>query len=181
MNWREFYENRINQKYKNHIRKKYKDTFDILRNSGSKTFGHFGGGLGNASRILLEDIKDSKHIILDIDVNMLELSNKNLEETRKYNFQVLKHDIRDLFRGIKLDLIHSHGVLEHFQDEEIQEIIKKQLKICNKLVHYVPSYKYEIPSFGDERLLTSKNWYDICKPDKIIESNDGFDITLIWG
>lgn len=75
---------------------------------------------------------------------------------------------------------HSHGVLEHFNDVEIRDIIKLQREQYETLIHYVPSYLYRTPSFGDERLMTPENWQEICQPDEIIEFNGGYDLILKW-
>jgi hypothetical protein len=79
------------------------------------------------------------------------------------------------------DVIHSHGLLEHFSDEDIRKIIKAS---CNDgarvIVHYVPSDRYEQPSFGDERLMSAGQWHEIVAPHNIIEFNDGYDLALVW-
>ena len=44
----------------------------------------------------------------------------------------------------------------------------------------MPSAKYEVPSRGNERLMTVGEWREICSPDHVIEFNDGHDIILIF-
>jgi hypothetical protein len=41
-------------------------------------------------------------------------------------------------------------------------------------VHYVPGL-YPAPTFGDERLMSVAEWWDICNPSQIITFNDGLD------
>ena len=180
-NWVEFYKARMNKSYRNHLRTRYKDTFDYIKSLGGETFGQFGCGMGNASRFLAEDLTNTKHLLIDICKGMLGLANENmLDSSPNHKYDTILGDIKKQLKTTKLDVIHSHGVLEHFSDDDIRKVIANQKELCDNLVHYVPSYKYLEPSFGDERLLKPQDWHDICKPDEIIESNDGYDLTLIW-
>lgn len=180
MSWIKFYENRLNEKYRTHIRNRYKDTFNYIKSRKAEKFGQFGCGMGNATRILIEDLGlNTRHICIDNSKPMIDITKRNLSQIIG-NYELILGDIRDAWKGEKLDLIHSHGVLEHFSNSDIKRIINNQLEVCTNLVHYVPGHKYEKPTFGDERLMRPETWHEICKPTKIIESNNGFDLTLVW-
>ena len=45
-------------------------------------------------------------------------------------------------------------------------------------IHYVPLDKYEVPSYGDERLLPYEFWLDMLKPKEWALFNDGHDLTF---
>lgn len=80
----------------------------------------------------------------------------------------------------KWDTIHSHGVLEHFDQEDVKTIIKNQLAAAEVLVHYVPGNKHKTPSFGDERLLSLDEWKKMVRPTHAFAFNDDHDYVLIW-
>lgn len=180
--WAQFYSNRLNKRYLDHITKKYGHFIDVIKTTVTDTqaqhIAEFGCGIGTISKLLINDNVGLKHYLIDNSREMLNLTHQNLTNLE---FEMYLHNILKPFEFVdKLDLIHSHGVLEHFEDEQIRTIIKHQKEIAKTLIHYVPSYKYEKPSFGDERLLTIDKWAEICQPDKVVEFNDGYDLILIW-
>ena len=178
--WKEIYSDRLNDRYRNHISSKYSKFIEMIQDSSSK-FAEFGCGAGFISRAILSNNPDSKNVCLDICQDMLDLTKQNLNGFD--NFICLQHDILEPFNQLDLKdyTIHSHGVLEHFNDQEIKTIISNQKQTSNKRsFHYVPGHKYQKPSRGDERLLTKDQWFDICQPNEIIEFNDGYDYILVF-
>jgi hypothetical protein len=75
-------------------------------------------------------------------------------------------------------VVHSHGMLEHFDDHTIRDVIRAHSH-ARVQVHYVPGL-YDEPTFGDERLMPAESWMDICAPNQIIKFNDGLDYALIF-
>lgn len=59
---------------------------------------------------------------------------------------------------IGTDLVITHGVLEHFEDDTIISILNRYVLNNVNSVHYVPLIGHSAPSFGDERLLTYHHW-----------------------
>jgi hypothetical protein len=74
--------------------------------------------------------------------------------------------------------IFSHGVLEHFKDEQIKYIIRRQKQEAQRVIHYVPTNKYVKQSFGDERLMSAKEWIKRFSPTNFKTFNSGFDLIL---
>lgn len=182
--WYNYYKNRQNDRYRKHIETKYADFIDYIINSipnKGKEPIHLheaGCGAGNVSLAVYKKLrKDAMnfHITMsDKCKDMLELAHENLEVSYKAVLDVTYDKLPEA------DVVFSHGVLEHFDDETIVKIISNQLFTADKVIHYVPSNKYEKPSFGDERLLTVEQWQEICNPTSIIEFNDGLDLILTW-
>lgn len=183
--WALFYQEKLNSiSYPQNFLNKYSDFIMVLLNSIDNNHYNeiveLGCGICNITRSLI-DMRPQKHYTaIDNDIDMLKLSIKNIQSSRSFPeyLNIVYGDI--LFNEVTGDLAHSHGVLEHFNDVDIRQIIKNQLFNFKELIHYVPSAKYETPSFGDERLLTPKQWKDICNPDEILEFNDGYDLILKW-
>lgn len=182
--WYKFYQDRQNIIYKKHIETRYEEFIHYLINAlpdkGKKPVHIHEAGCGAANLSLalykqLKDIEINFHISMsDKCKDMLELAHENVPEAYKALIDMTKDTLP------KADIIFSHGVLEHFNDEQIARIVANQLDSTDKVVHYVPSAKYKKPSFGDERLLTPEEWQEICNPTSIIEFNGGYDLILVW-
>ena len=76
-------------------------------------------------------------------------------------------------------MVVTHGVLEHFSDDDIMKIISTYDN-DNVLfqAHYVPTDRYKSPSFGDERLLAPEAWNALIKPDYYILDNNECDLYM---
>ena len=118
----------------------------------------------------------ARFMVSDFDCAMMFLARMNL---RPLPVKLSFHDIRQPIMD-PVDIIHSHGVLEHFNKNEICTIIKAQLKRTTYLAHYVPSNKYITKSFGDELLMSKEAWQYLVHPSKIVEFNEGKDLVLLW-
>lgn len=182
--WYKFYLKRQNLIYKKHIETRYEDFINHILNScpdkGKKPIHihEAGCGAANVSLALWKRLKAQGinfHISMsDKCPDMLELAHENLGEGYKALIDMTKDNLPTA------DVIFSHGVLEHFDNENIVKIVSNQLKASKKVLHYVPSSKYKKPSFGDERLMSVQDWQNICNPTSIIEFNDGYDLILVW-
>lgn len=138
-------------------------------------------GLKNSS-----DTKEvSKVILSDINTSMLKLCYKNTNPifSGSYLGQVpffyTKENICEPKFFESRTLVVTHGVLEHFSDENIIKIISTY-NDDNVLfqAHYVPTDKYEKQSFGDERLLPVETWITLVNPDYYILDNEGTDLYM---
>ena len=87
----------------------------------------------------------------------------------------IRLDIKNLKRlNRKFDVSFSHGVLEHYSDKKIIELINTQLCISIFVVVSVPSnfFKPNQAIKGDERFLSKKYWINLISKTngKLIES-----------
>ena len=113
MTWANFYKNRLNKEYFSYIQKHYKPFIEEIGkhlNSNSKVL-EIGCGIGSITKALIRKY-DGCFNISDKDIQMLELSKLNT------GIQGFAHNILNNMES-KYDIIHSHGVLEHFSEEEI--------------------------------------------------------------
>lgn len=182
--WSEFYQDRLNEVYTNYCREKYKPFIDFIQKEINNLPKHpafidipavleLGLGLGIVTKILFENNSDDLIYFggMDNDLEMLNLAKLNL---RGYFGIKLIYDDAFLSKQ-KANIIHSHGLLEHFNNAYIKVLFSNYKG--SKHIHYVPSYKYEKPSFGDERLLTPQEWKEITGMN-VIEFNDGYDLII---
>ena len=136
--------------------------------------GEIGCGLGTISGILIDCRPDDLFCASDIDTDMLKLAN-----IIHPCLDAFAHDARKPLKKVMagIDIVYSHGLLEHFSNEDIRKIIS--INNNSHQVHYVPGL-YETPSFGDERLMCVDEWRGICAPDEVHTFNEGLDYTLIF-
>jgi len=101
---------------------------------------------------------------------------------QKPNFK--RVDLFDLcFPVDYYDLVFSHGVLEHFSDEQIVTLIKKQLQISKTLIFSVPSNYLSSKDryFGNERFLGIEKWKRLVdKTNSQIIETFGFHYIIGW-
>jgi SAM-dependent methyltransferase len=173
--WFDFYQDRVNDRYSDHIKKRYSFFLNVICAFANKneTLVELGCGIGSISKQLQKRVSNPL-LLIDICPKMLELASQNVDNVTFKRADIIK----DPIRIDKPILFHSHGVLEHFTDAQLESFLKNQGK--TPAFHYVPSYKYETPSFGDERLMTPSQWDKLVKPDNIWEFNEGYDLILAW-
>lgn len=164
--WNGFYKQRINSTYQEYFEARYKLFLEFIKMQNNNTIKELGCGIGSVSKALMKEGFNCSGF--DICEKMVWLSNENTNTTNFY-----KGDIFDA--KVPVDVLGvSHGVLEHFSDEQIQLICSQN----KNSIHYVPLDKYKTPSFGDERLLPYQHWIDLVNPREFILFNDGFDFCF---
>lgn len=85
-----------------------------------------------------------------------------------FDSKLYEHHGMVIAHGERL-LIYHQGLLEHFSDEKIQELLKLQTENSFAVVFSIPSKFYGKQDFGDERLLTLEEWEKILKPFEIYQ------------
>ncbi len=173
--WTKFYEKRVNSSYQEYFAVRYNQFLDQIIKFEPDYIIEEGCGIGSISRYLHR----TQGIVcsgFDIDPDMIGLS---IENTRIRDFYVddIHNPIRNKFY-LRADLHVTHGVLEHFTDDEILSIFERYERDKKKSIHYVPLDKYRVPSFGDERLLPYEHWLDLVNPEGYEVFNDGYDLLF---
>ena len=75
---------------------------------------------------------------------------------------VFQGDIRHIpFENNFFSVTHSSGVMEHYSDEEIVEIINEQLRVSDVCVFSVPTSYFEKKMLGNERFMKRNKWREI--------------------
>ena len=174
--WIDIYKDRLNNQYYEYFKKQYAPFLEQLRKYETFQNHEIGCGMGNSTRYLNSVINNNQYFCYDLCPEMLGLAMRNIESTNVFfnNMDLREFKTHSAFPN----LIHSHGVLEHFSDNEILDILNNNGSDIH--VHYVPSDKWITPSRGDERLLSKEYWQDTFQPTKVIEFNEGKDLVLIW-
>lgn len=182
--WYEIYKERMNERYLEHVANKYAPFIERVHAQDASTLVEIGCGAGTITRILREMREETGwYTLVDNCPKMLGLAVEN-NPTHRALFKC--QDIRwGWFSDDRSHsaVVHSHGVLEHFGDEDIRKIVDLSMRSGHAQVHYVPGAKYETPSRGDERLMTPEQWDEILSGFKrrISTFNDGYDIIIEIG
>ena len=170
MNWYEFYRTRVNSDYQTYFEKRYKPFLDFIISFNPAVVIDAGCGIGSLSKFLISKRIDC--LGFDIDSKMVDLARQNVKKGAFYQCDIL-HPNEQMIMWNN-DLVVTHGVLEHFTDVEIRDI----LKLWPNSIHYVPLDKYHEPSFGDERLLPKRHWLGLVDPEYSFTFNNEHDLCF---
>lgn len=113
---------------------------------------------------------------LDKDMDMIKLSKKYFyKKFKNNNIKYIYSDIENFCTSEKYDVCYSIGLLEHYSDEEIINLINKQLEISEFVIFGIPTKYFDENKkmYGNERYLPIKYWRKIIKKSgcKIIEES----------
>lgn len=176
--WTKFYEGRLlDENYLRYVQLRYRPFLSEICDSmkpGDRVI-EVGCGMATITSILTGTSIFCGYRAYDLSPDMVHYAQINLG-----GYPVEVGDAR-LPTGKLPDIVHSHGLLEHMSDDDIRSVIDASRKDgARAAIHYVPGDKYERPSFGDERLMSLKQWVDICAPTDFFDFNDGYDYVLKW-
>jgi glycosyltransferase involved in cell wall biosynthesis/GT2 family glycosyltransferase/predicted SAM-dependent methyltransferase len=170
MNWGDFYDK--DTLTKNNVQdsvNSHKELFWTILGYKPKKIIETGCGTGEMAgwlswkdkliegkKLLDDTIKEV--IAIDIESKVIQIAKTNLHaidgKVKLVQADAWKYEE-------KADLIFSQGLLEHFSDVELKNLIDHQLTQAPVLVHSVPNNNYGKKDYGNERLMTNDEWYKI--------------------
>lgn len=184
--WSKLYEEEIKETdVKSYIEEKLRTKGTIIKliNKYAKNKKVMEVGSGTGILSLKISTMGNKVIALDSDADMIALSKKYfLSEFDNPNITYVNKDIREYKSKKRLDVIYSIGILEHYSDSDIIELLNKQLELANYVIFGIPT-KYFDPKkkmYGNERYLSIRCWRKLIKKSngKLIE--EGHYHYLNW-
>lgn len=121
-------------------------------------------GCGTAGMSVLLAMAGRRATACDIDDAVLDVARRNAAQWNA-DLDVVHRDIFKLSaHPDRYDLVFSQGVLEHFGDEQIAELVSESLAVAPTFAFSVPTRYYGHRDFGDERLMTLDEWRAILEP-----------------
>lgn len=153
-----------------------KPFIDIILSHKPKRVIEIGSGLARDSILLGQRGIDST--AFEIDKTLLEASKESANNIG-VNLETIEGDFFDLSKYILKDYydigIHL-GVLEHFENEDIEKIISQQISLIPKIIFAVPiKSSFNDGFFNDSiyrRLLNSEDWKVILKKFKVTDMQE---------
>jgi SAM-dependent methyltransferase len=101
-------------------------------------------------------------IAIDQDKKVIKMALTNVHRYKAKDVIFVVADALYLpFRNQVFDLCFSQGLLEHFDDNTIRNIVSETLRAAQKIMFSVPSVNYPTHDLGNERLLTPYRWSKI--------------------
>ena len=152
-----------------HIRQKFKPGSRILE---------VGTGTGAIGALLTKYGFDV--VSIDNNQEMIDIAKKFFGIFNRSDNVVLvdAKDVIDKFGENSFDCVVSHGMLEHYSDNEILKFLRFQLAVAPIVIFVVPtgsmSADYRARGFGDERYLPTRYWVKLIKQDFAIKDIFGF-------
>jgi len=125
-----------------------------------------GAGTGKSSAFLAS---------LGFDVYAIDLEPAMVEQAKELSDSISPHNPVKVSQGNIMNIpfnnkyfsvAHSSGVLEHFKDSKIVEIINEQIRVADTIVFSVPSPYFEKKMMGDERFMLRNKWRKIISQSK---------------
>lgn len=125
-----------------------------------------GCGTGIMSMFLKVVIPSAKITIIDNDDLVLERA-RTTAESAGVDINFVLGDAFELSRHVTrdYDVAFSQGLLEHFSDDQIAQLVRAKLSVAKKVEASVPSRWYPRQDYGNERLMTLSQWRSILSPD----------------
>jgi len=173
MKWRSIYENKIKKagsvkRYIENKIKREKQFVKIIKKYADLNPGYIvEGGCGTATISFMLASMGYYVVALDKDREMLELA-KGLSRyfpNAKGKIKFIRSNILHFPKIDNVNIIFSKGVLEHFNDSEIIDILQQQFRLSNYVIFSVPSsfFKGYPGEYGNERFLDKKFWRSIIE------------------
>lgn len=170
--WSKLYEQEIKSTtLENYVSNKLKSKKQIIKlinkYSPNNKVMEFGSGTGILALYLSTM---NKHVTaLDLDNDMIKLSKKYfLPYFKDANINYVNTDIRDFNTDYNFDVTYSIGVLEHYSDKEIIDLLHKQLTMSNYVIFGIPTTYFDEAKkmYGNERYLSLRYWRKLIKQSK---------------
>ena len=111
---------------------------------------------------------------IDVDSEMIEIAKIQKGKFHgKAKFRVMDGN-RTSFKNDTFDIVYSQGLLEHYSNEEMKNLLSEWLRLAPTCIISVPSIFYGRKDFGNERLLTAHEYKKILREFGFNASYYGF-------
>lgn len=167
--WNILYKNYINKEYEDwdkyfKVKMKLKKPFLNLVIKYSKSNKPIlECGCGTAKTSIYFANLGMKVYAMDLEPGMVKEANKLSKTICPQNrVKVIEGNIKNIpYTDKYFSVTHSSGVLEHYLDGEIIELINEQIRVSDYCVFSVPTRYFEKKMLGNERFMSRKQWRNI--------------------
>lgn len=177
--WSDYYGGQVTPDL--YIRNLYgqREFLQTIVETGAKKILEVGAGTGTMS-IFLSQLGGAV-TTLDNDPKIIEQARLVSGQFGGHNDIIMGDAFHLSFPNDSFDLVFHQGLLEHFSDERIHELITEQLRVAPVVLLSVPNNFYPRKDFGDERLMGKKQWEQVLAPFKVsLSCNYSLKILPKW-
>jgi hypothetical protein len=159
--WLDFYGRPLNLKrYLWRILNHVEFLYDVIR---SKPRSIIEIGIGTASHCLSLSHFCALAVGIDDDLRIVKSAVASGRRFGKDVKFVVADAFKLPFKEDSFDLCLSQGFFEHFGDNQVNELVDEQLRVAPSTLLSVPSHNYRRKDYGNERLLTTREWLRIVR------------------
>jgi SAM-dependent methyltransferase len=114
---------------------------------------------------------------VDNDLDIVAKTAQKARAVTTVSYQVADaFTLRDSFGPASFDVAFSQGFFEHFDDDQIRELVAQQLAVAKRVVFSVPSNAYPTRDVGNERLMTPGQWASILQTSGTVRAT-GYQVV----
>lgn len=136
-----------------------------ISRSGAKSILEVGTGSGGMAIFL--SWLGFEVTSIDIEQGVLDKAQQEVDRLNGKVSLVKADGFKMPFKDQEFDLIIHQGLLEHFSNQEIVDLITEQLRVAKRVLFSVPNHLYMRKDFGNERLMDKAAWEQILSPFKV--------------
>lgn len=108
----------------NYVTSAYDDLLEDIKFKNPIEILEFGCGTGYIDKWLCQKYKVGKVTLIDFNARMLNITKNTLSKVQ-CETEIIKLDFFDFKVNKQYDIVHSQGVIEHFETEKRRELLKK--------------------------------------------------------
>lgn len=147
-----------------------RELLTAILDSGTKRILEVGAGTGTMSVFL--SYFDRQVTTLDNDAQVLKLAQAAKEKFGGGNRLAQGSAFKLPFADNSFDLVFHQGLLEHFSDAKIHELLREHFRVAPLVIFSVPNNYYFKKDFGDERLMSRAAWEKRLRPYQLLLSQN---------
>lgn len=118
-------------------------------------------GIGSGAHSCFISFFTPFFVSIDNDKTVLEIAKNNTRQLGR-KVTLICADARALpIKNDSFGVCILQGFYEHFEDSEIKDMLREQLRIARKIIFSIPSKNYPRKDIGNERLLSPVEWKNI--------------------
>lgn len=148
--------------YVNNKAKKWRQTLDVVIKFTPNGGKILETGCGTSAMSIWLNKKGFNNVCIDNNDEILKIA-KGLNEKSQTNVEYKKCELENLdFQDNTFDAVFSQGVLEHFDDDAIPQIINEGLRVGKTYIFAIPTIcDVSTCLRGDENLMSYFKWKQI--------------------
>ncbi len=115
-------------------------------------------GCGGANLAIFLALLGVESVGVDLEAGVIAEAQRHADQLRARVRLVVGDGFATGFADGEFDVTASQGVLEHFDDDQIERFLGESMRIARRTVASMPNAAYPTRDFGNERLMPAAFW-----------------------